>query len=72
MEKYGVEETTIVSTGATSKNAGSSFRPETPEEKAYMQQLADSAFVQFKKVVQEGRERCLTAPARYLSHATGR
>ena len=28
MEKYGVEETTIVSTGAKFKNAGSSFRPE--------------------------------------------
>jgi protease-4 len=55
MEKYGVEETTIVSTGATFKNAGSSFRPEVPEEKAYMQALADSAFVQLKKVVTQGR-----------------
>jgi protease-4 len=55
MEKYGVEETTIVSTGAKFKNAGSSFRPEMPEEKAYMQQLADSAFTQFKKVVSAGR-----------------
>ena len=55
MEKYGVEETTIVSTGATFKNAGSSFRPESAEEKAYMQALADSAFVQFKNVVTQGR-----------------
>jgi protease-4 len=55
MEKYGVEETTIVSTGARFKNAGSSFRPESAEEKAYMQQLADSAFTQFKKVVTQGR-----------------
>ena len=55
MEKYGVEETTIVSTGAPFKNAGSSFRPETPEEKKYMQELADSAFVQFKDVVSKGR-----------------
>jgi len=55
MEKYGVEETTIVSTGATFKNAGSSFRPESAEEKAYMQALADSAFTQFKKVVSQGR-----------------
>ena len=55
MEKYGVEETTIVSSGAKFKNAGSSFRPETPEEKAYMQELADSAFTQFKKVVSQGR-----------------
>lgn len=55
MEKYGVEETTIVSTGAPFKNAGSSFRPESAEEKAYMQELADAAFVQFKKVVSQGR-----------------
>jgi protease-4 len=55
MEKYGVEETTIVSTGATFKNAGSSFRPESPEEIKYMQELADSAFSQFKAVVTQGR-----------------
>jgi len=46
MDKYGVEETTIVSTGAKFKNAGSSFRPESPEEKQYMQELADSAAVE--------------------------
>lgn len=55
MDKYGVEETTIVSTGARFKNAGSSFRPESPEEKQYMQELADSAFKQFKNVVTQGR-----------------
>lgn len=55
MEKYGVAETTIVSTGSKFKNAGSSFQPETPEEKQYMQDLADSAFTTFKEVVQAGR-----------------
>jgi protease-4 len=55
MDKYGVEETTIVSSGAPFKNAGSSFRPESPEEKKYMQELADSAFTQFKDVVKAGR-----------------
>jgi len=55
MEKYGVEETTIVSSGAKFKNAGSSFSPEKPEEKKYMQELADSAFAQFKEVVTTGR-----------------
>ena len=68
MEKYGVEETTIVSTGATFKNAGSSFRPETPEEKAYMQQLADSAFTQFKKVVQDGRGSRLQAAIEVIAN----
>ena len=61
MEKYGVEETTIVSTGAPFKNAGSSFRPESPVEKAYMQDLADSAFAQFKSVVSAGRSSKLKA-----------
>src|SRR3712207_6602256 len=61
MEKYGVEETTIVSSGARFKNAGSSFRPETPEEKQYMQELADSAFKQFKDVVTAGRSSKLKA-----------
>lgn len=61
MEKYGVEETTIVSTGAKFKNAGSSFRPESPEEIQYMQELADSAFTQFKSVVTQGRSSKLKA-----------
>ena len=61
MEKYGVEETTIVSSGATFKNAGSSFRPESAEEKQYMQELADSAFSQFKNVVTQGRSSKLKA-----------
>jgi protease-4 len=61
MEKYGVEETTIVSSGARFKNAGSSFRPESPEEKQYMQELADSAFTQFKNVVTAGRNSRLKA-----------
>ena len=61
MEKYGVEETTIVSSGARFKNAGSSFRPESPEETQYMQELADSAFSQFKSVVSAGRSSRLKA-----------
>lgn len=61
MQKYGVEETTIVSSGAPFKNAGSSFSPESPEERKYMQELADSAFAQFKEVVQTGRSSKLTA-----------
>jgi protease-4 len=55
MEKYGVEETTIVATGSTFKNAGSSFAEETPEEKAYWQGLIDQAYGRFKTVVQAGR-----------------
>jgi protease-4 len=61
MEKYGVEETTIVATGATYKNAGSSFAKETPAERAYWQGLIDSAYTRFKDVVQQGRGNKLTA-----------
>lgn len=60
MEKHGVEETTIVSTGAKFKNAGSPFRPETEQDQRYLQALADSAFTRFKKVVTDGRGSKLT------------
>ncbi len=55
MDKYGIEETTIASTGAIFKNAGSMFKPEKPEETAYIQGIADQAFAQFKAVVVAGR-----------------
>jgi protease IV len=55
MDKYGVEETTIASTGATFKNAGSMFKPEKPEETAYIQSICDQAFAQFKSIVVAGR-----------------
>jgi len=54
-DKWGIKENTIVSTGATYKNAGSMFRPENPEERAYLQDIADKAFTQFKAVVKQGR-----------------
>ena len=54
-DKWGIEETTITSEGAPFKNAGSMFRPEQPEERAYLQDIADKAFAQFKGVVQKGR-----------------
>lgn len=55
MEKYGVQDATITSTGATFKDAGSMFRPETPAERKYLQSLMDQAFTTFKDVVVEGR-----------------
>jgi protease-4 len=54
-EKWGIEETTIASTGATFKNAGSMFQPEKPEDRAYIQNLIDQTFTQFKTVVTTGR-----------------
>jgi protease-4 len=55
MQKYGVEETTIVSSGAKYKNAGSPFKPEAEQDTRYLQALADHAFTRFKTVVTEGR-----------------
>jgi protease-4 len=61
-EKWGIKETTIESTGATYKNAGSMFRPEKPEDRAYIQDIADKAFTQFKSVVSTGRQGRLKKP----------
>ena len=54
-EKYGVTDQTIKSTGSDFKDATSSFKPETPENRAYFQQLADDTFATFKQVVVTGR-----------------
>lgn len=62
MDKYGVEDATITSTGATFKDAGSMFREEKPAERQYLQSLMDQAFTTFKDVVVEGRGKNLTAP----------
>ena len=56
LDKYGVEENTIVSTGATFKNAGSMFKPQDHDDNVYFQEIADSAFTLFKAVVSDGRK----------------
>jgi protease-4 len=55
MDKWGIEENTIVSEGATYKNAGSMFTPPSPQETKYLQGIADSMFTRFKDVVKAGR-----------------
>jgi len=60
LNKYGVEETTIVSTGATFKNAGSPYQPKQEQDRKYLQNLADHAFKRFKDVVSAGRGTRLT------------
>ncbi len=54
-EKWGIEDNSMHSTGADFKTAGSPFKEDTPQEHAYIQGLIDSAFVQFKAVVSDGR-----------------
>ncbi len=61
MEKYGVEESTIVSKGTIYKNAGSMFKPGNDRDDAYFQDIIDSAFSQFKGVIEEGRKGRLKA-----------
>lgn len=61
MEKYGVEENTIVSEGAKYKNAGSTFSPDTPEATKYLQGIANSMFTRFKDVVKAGRGKKITS-----------
>jgi protease-4 len=61
-ERWGIEETTIQSTGADYKNAGSMFRPEKPQENAYFQAMIDQTFQQFKAVVRAGRGSKLNRP----------
>ncbi len=56
LDKWGVSETTLTSKGATFKNAGSMFKPVDPEDEAYIQDLLDKAFDQFKTVVRAGRK----------------
>lgn len=56
MNNLGIQETTIASSGARFKNAGSMFKPEDPEETQYFLELIDEAFDQFKLVVETGRE----------------
>jgi protease-4 len=53
--EHGIEDNSLHSTGADFKTAGSMWKAETPEERAYIQGLIDEAFSQFKHVVREGR-----------------
>lgn len=59
MDKYGIQDATIISTGATYKDSGSMFRPEKPQDRIYLQGLIDSAFARFKDVVAQGRGKAL-------------
>ncbi len=67
-DKWGVEETTLESTGADFKNAGSMFKPEDPKDVAYFQTIIDKSFMQFKNVVKTGREGKLTQPLEEIAN----
>jgi protease-4 len=67
-DKWGVEETTLESTGADYKNAGSMFKPEDPKDVAYFQSIIDKSFTQFKNVVKDGRGTKLTKPLEQIAN----
>lgn len=55
MQKWGVKDTTIVSTGTPYKAAGSPFQTSDEKTEHYLQGLVDTAFKQFKSVVARSR-----------------
>ncbi len=67
MGKLGIKEQTITS-GAL-KNAGTMFRPMTPEEKRYFQELVDDLYEQFLEDIATSRH---MDPARIKPFADGR
>jgi protease IV len=67
-DKWGIEETTLASSGTTFKNAGSMFKPEAADETAYLQHLIDQAFTQFKNVVRDARADKLTQPMEVVAN----
>lgn len=55
MNKWGVKDTTIISTGTPFKAAGSPLQTSDPQTEKYLQGLVDAAFKRFKSVVATSR-----------------
>jgi protease-4 len=56
IDKWGIDDTTLHSTGADYKTSGSMFRPQSPEDKAYLTGILDSVADQFHAAVKTGRQ----------------
>jgi len=61
-DKLGIQDTTLHSTGADYKTAGSIFRPPTTQEISYMTGILDAIADQFHAAVTKGRGNRITAP----------
>ena len=59
MQKLGIREQTV--TSGSLKNAGTIFRPMTPEEKTYFQALVDDLHAQFLNDISESRHMDIAA-----------
>jgi protease-4 len=55
MQKWGIDDTSLIATGATFKDAGSMTKPPDPQQVAYLQGLIDQNFQQFKGIVSSAR-----------------
>ncbi len=62
LQKYGVQDTTIRSSGSPYKTAGTPFRPPTTQEVSYLTDMIDGFNARFRDVVKAGRGTRLTAP----------
>jgi protease-4 len=72
LDKWGITEDTVVSSGTPFKNAGSMFSPERPQDRAYLQGLIDATFQQFKDVVMTGRNGKLVGQSPYENIFSGK
>lgn len=61
-QKWGIQDKSVESNGTPFKTAGAMLKPETPEQRAYIQDIADKSFAQFKDVIAKGRGSKLTKP----------
>jgi protease-4 len=62
IDKWGITDTTLHSTGADFKTSGSMFKPQSPEDVAYMTGLLDAIADQFHAAVKTGRQGRINAP----------
>jgi protease-4 len=56
IDKWGIEDTSLHSSGADYKTTGSPLRPQTDDDRVYLRSLLDDAADQFHKVVINGRQ----------------
>jgi protease-4 len=68
MKRFGVNDNTVISSGAPFKDAGSGSKPETPEHRKYLQDITDQMFTQFKSVVSKGRNGKLKFPIEEIAN----
>jgi protease-4 len=69
IDKWGIDDNTLHSTGADYKTSGSMFRPQTPEDKAYLTGILDSVADQFHAAVKTGRQGRLKGPLTEIFNA---